>query len=368
MNTQQHTASSQNNQSIGSEPSPSVLNSPISILNLSIRALNCLQSVGITTVLQLVEMVENNIDRLRHIRNMGEKSILNIISSLNEFDLKLAVSTQSGLDGKLKIRSPGAIEKQAFRFKRMMEAHKLYTEKGTLEVAGKHMGITRERVRQLLETGTRHGLFEYKPYNYPFVPKEKILDDYKKFLNLNDVASANNITAGYLHKLLTAYNITEENISPARIERHKLNCIDKYNRIKNKLGHHPTTTELQSTSDGHALHNRIIRLWGSIDTFRELLNIPKPPQGSQSFREDTKQWREHKQQVALIRKMQQLDMIRECLGVSGLLSTSQIASECNIGIQRTYGLLQLLMATKKVEREGHGACVNYRLMKGDGER
>lgn len=95
MNTQHHTSSSQNNQSTGSEPSLFILNSPISILNLSVRAYNCLKSVGVTTVAQLVG---NNIDRLRRIPNMGEKSIADVIYRLNEFGLKLKVITQSRPD------------------------------------------------------------------------------------------------------------------------------------------------------------------------------------------------------------------------------------------------------------------------------
>lgn len=224
MNTQHHTSSSQNNQSTGSEPSLFILNSPISILNLSVRAYNCLKSVGVTTVAQLVG---NNIDRLRHIPNMGEKSIADVIYRLNEFGLKLKVSTQSRPDNTQRARLPASIRNQELLSKRLKEAHKLYVEMGSLEAVGKHMRITRERVRQLLVQGTRLRLFEYKPYNYPFVPKEKILEDFRKGLGQNAVARANDITVNYLYKLLTAYNITEENLHAVRIEGRKLRCIDQ---------------------------------------------------------------------------------------------------------------------------------------------
>src|SRR4249919_1059685 len=46
---------------------------------------------------------------------------------------------------------------------RLQRIHKLYKELGTLEAVGKHVGLTRERVRQLLAKGRDMGLFEYKP-------------------------------------------------------------------------------------------------------------------------------------------------------------------------------------------------------------
>jgi predicted transcriptional regulator len=63
---------------------------------------------------------------------------------------------------------------------RLNHVHRLYEDLGTLEAAGRVIGVTRERVRQLLVKGTRLGLFEYKPFEYPFVPKEKLIADYRR--------------------------------------------------------------------------------------------------------------------------------------------------------------------------------------------
>lgn len=213
----QHSGFFEKSKSIGLESSPSTLSSPISILDLSVRAYNCLKSVGITTVAQLVE---NKVDRLRRIRNMGKKSIAEVIYRLSEFDLKLTDSEDAPTT-----ELPAFILKQELLFQKLKEAHRLYVERGSLEAAGKQLGITRERVRQLLVKGTRLGLFEYKPFDYPFIPKEKILEDYKKFQNLNAVALGNNITTTYLHKLFTAYNITEETLRSARIASQKIKCV-----------------------------------------------------------------------------------------------------------------------------------------------
>lgn len=364
MNTQHLTASSQNSQSIRPESSPSILNSPISILNLSVRAYGCLKSVGIITVAQLVGY---NIDRLRRIRNMGKKSIADVLYRLNEFDLKLAGSTDTkefiteSMSGSRNIsiaELPASVRNQELLFKKLKEAHKLYVEKGSLEAVGKYMGITRERVRQLLVQGTRLGLFEYRPYNYPFAPKEKILEDFRRGLSQNAVARANDITVNYLHKLLTAYNITEEDLYTVRIEGRKLRCIDQYNCIKSELGHHPTTTELQLSQSWRNLNMKIDRLWGSFEVFREELDIPKPPH---RYSEGSRRWWEHRQQLALIIRMERLDRIRECLA-SGPTTLAVIANKSDLANQTVYNLMRLLMATGDVVKEGSGAYTKYRLV------
>jgi len=49
------------------------------------------------------------------------------------------------------------------RLNRLKQAHTLYLEHATLAATGKVMGITRERVRQLLTRGQALGLFLYTP-------------------------------------------------------------------------------------------------------------------------------------------------------------------------------------------------------------
>ena len=242
---------------------------------------------------------------------------------------------------------------------RLRTIHNLYERFGTLDAVGKHLGLTRERVRQLLAKGKKIGLFEYNPRGYPFVSREKILEDYKHAPNVFTVARLNNISTGYLRKLFTAYSITEEELSECSLEGKRAKCIEQYHHLVVKAGHHLTTTELQTTSEGHALHSRIIRLWGTIDAFREAINIPKPPKGSPSFRKDTEQWREHRRQIALVARMQQLDQIREYLDSNGAHGTTEIATNCDLNYQRTLMLLGLLMRAGEVRRIGQGNLTKY---------
>ena len=244
---------------------------------------------------------------------------------------------------------------------RLQEIHRLYKDLRTLAAVGEKIGVTRERVRQLLEKGTKLGLFEYKPFDYPFVSKETILADYKEHLSLGRVAKTNHITPGYLRKLLTAYGITEEKLRSLLIEGHKAKCIKQYNSIQEQLGHHPTTTELQNSKSWRYLSMKITRLWGSFDSFRDELDIPKPSKGSPTFSEDTRRWREQRQRLALIVRMQHLDRIRECLNTPEPMSTTEIAYECGLPGQRTLALLKLLLATGEVVREGNLSSTKYRL-------
>ncbi len=66
---------------------------------------------------------------------------------------------------------------------RLKHVHQLYEDLGTLEAAGRVIGVTRERVRQILVKGSRLG-WQYKPFEYPFVPKEKLIADYRRLLSL----------------------------------------------------------------------------------------------------------------------------------------------------------------------------------------
>jgi hypothetical protein len=83
--------------------------------------------------------------------------------------------------------------KPSAQIERLQTTYNLYKQVGTLEAVGKQVGVTRERVRQLLVQGDRMGLFKYIPYEYPFVSKEKIIEDYMKTLSFSRVARLNNI-------------------------------------------------------------------------------------------------------------------------------------------------------------------------------
>jgi hypothetical protein len=309
--------------------------------------------------LRLKEIIKSDIDMFDVASNLGITDLsLRKIYEGKPISSALAKKVVAALGASNTIEP---FNKPSNETERLRNIHALYEQLGTLAAVGKHLGLTRERVRQLLNKGKKIGLFDYNPREYPYVPKDKIIDDYKKMGNLSDVARLNGISNSNLHKLLTAYSINEKELADYRKESKRTECIEKYQELVEKAGHHLTTTELQSTSKGHSLHSRINRLWGTIDNFRAALSIPKPPLGSPSFREDTRLWREHKHQLALVSRMQQLDQIREHLHSNGSSTTGEISEACGMKNQRTLKLLSLLIRAGEAERIGQGSATKYEL-------
>lgn len=172
---------------------------------------------------------------------------------------------------------------------RLLEVYRLYQRKGTLQAAGEELGLSRERVRQLLKSGVEAGLFEYRPSNggaWEFrIPKEKILEDYEAMLNLNAVAQRNDLSYARLHRLLKFHRITDRDLKQRRTAAKKRLCIARYDAVVRSLGHHPSTTELQQLGSTRSIGIQIRKLWGSIDSFRKDLGIT-PPQDRRKARSD----------------------------------------------------------------------------------
>ncbi|MHB8482656.1 MAG: hypothetical protein ACYDBV_07990 [Nitrospiria bacterium] len=172
--------------------------------------------------------------------------------------------------------SPDEVLFQTQKVQRLLNVYRLYQEKGTLASAGKEMGLTRERVRQLLQKGAELGLFEYKkpPGSILLsIPKERIIEDYKNLLQFSQVAKSNGISMHQFYQLLQYYQIPCKELEAIRMEGHQLKSILQYYTHVRKLGFHPSTTELQKTNEGRCLSWKITKLWGSIHAFREELNI-----------------------------------------------------------------------------------------------
>jgi hypothetical protein len=163
------------------------------------------------------------------------------------------------------------------RGQKLVSIYRLYQKEGSLERVGSLMDLSRERVRQLLNKGTNLGLFEYKKKLNSQIPsdlsKKKIIEDYKKSLSLKEVAHFNDISMYQLFRILHQYKLTSWELHIIRIEGRRMYCMNQYKLFVKKLGWHPSTSEMEKTSNGISLFNKIIRLWGSIHTFRKDLNI-----------------------------------------------------------------------------------------------
>jgi hypothetical protein len=166
---------------------------------------------------------------------------------------------------------------------RLLEVYHLYQEHGTLQRVADEIGLSRERVRQLLVKGSECGLFEYKPSWEVGLPREKILEDYRRVLTLKGVAQVNQMSLCRLHRLLKVHGITEPELEAIWFKEKKAICIERYNRIVQEMGHHPTTTEMQRVSSNRYLTTQIRRLWGAIEAFRSDRGIPPPAKRSRRW-------------------------------------------------------------------------------------
>lgn len=156
---------------------------------------------------------------------------------------------------------------------RLMEVYSLYEKEKSLRGVGAKLGLSWERVRQLLKKGAAIGLFKYEPPKAPLLSKEKILKDYRKFLKMAKVAKSNHVSANYLSKQITLLGISDEELEAVRTEGRKLQSIKQYDTLVRKRGVHPTTTELSRSKATRSLAFNIRRSWGSLEAFRKERNI-----------------------------------------------------------------------------------------------
>ena len=159
---------------------------------------------------------------------------------------------------------------------RLETLHAMYEQLGSLGAVGRQVGLTRERVRQLLVKGAERGLFAYTPRRYPSLSKEQIIAGYTEIQSLSRMARLYRMSENHLKKLLAEYSITEPQLARYRMEGRRARCRAEYLQMVEQTGRHLSSGDLHRLPTGLALYARIIRCWGSIHTFRRALKIPSP--------------------------------------------------------------------------------------------
>jgi hypothetical protein len=228
--------------------------------------------------LQLREMISNRIDLLDASSKLGVtlSTLRKILAGgpISPFIRRKIGRALEGADGGSAGADTGG--KKRSNIERLLEVSRLYQEYGTLRRVAEALGLSHERVRQLLVRGSEFGLFEYHPSAEVTVQRERILSDYRRLLTLKEVARANRISTPRLKGLLKAYRISDAQLKQIWINAKKAGCAGRYDAVVRKLGHHPTTTELQRNLSAHYLATQIRRFWGSMEAFRSDRGIPPP--------------------------------------------------------------------------------------------
>lgn len=249
---------------------------------------------------------------------------------------------------------------------------RLYNEKGTLESVGNILGLTRERVRQILKKGSNHRLFKYPPKK----KSEELIDcDFLlKYFNTREEVSEELSTVGKKSEMLNLLGTDETqfnellkyfDLTLGDIKRYakKKECKIEYDNYVKKIGYHPATTEMRDNRSIRNVWARITRYWGSMVEFRKEFHYPMVKPGNPRLREHTREWFQKKSAAAMLKRKIQMEMIRVNLSETEVMSKRELAHACNIDEQICLILLNLMIKKGDIIRVGSGARTVYKLRK-----
>lgn len=249
-----------------------------------------------------------------------------------------------------------AIDRKSSRFQQVREA---YERLGTLEKAGKELGLTRQRVSQILSKGKQLGLFSYerKSGNLRVLKKELcrevLIKDIELLYSETKICLKYNINNTKLKTLLRYFNIDFKEYQRAtRAGRY----IQGYSKIVDALGYHPTTTELNSRPEWRKIWVGIDRYWGSINNFRKDFGIEKPklrlhPNTVLAFQKA----KEKKSLLKQEKKGKVLSLIRQ----EGPISAALIRNKLGLKPAMAWNYIKELSKEGLVAKIGVGKKVKY---------
>jgi Mn-dependent DtxR family transcriptional regulator len=246
---------------------------------------------------------------------------------------------------------------------RLLKVKGVYDKCLTLEKTAKKLNVSKERVRQLLNKGQDHGLFEYKRLKGHIIPalvnrfgKSILVEQIKKF-NKQEVCVNLNISKKDLDSLLAHYKIK---ISEYSENTKKTKSIRDYAQIVDILGHHPSTTEMASRKEWRNVWNRIYKQWGSFDNFRKEFGINQPPfnMHPNTIRSFKKIRAEAVQKARLAKKNKKEQILLLIKNNDGIKS-SFVQSVLNIASGTTARYLTELREEGLITRTGSGNAIKY---------
>lgn len=241
----------------------------------------------------------------------------------------------------------------------------LYKEHGTLEKVGKEVGLTRERIRQILAKGNKYGLFEYPIkkdlISYPFLikyykNKEELLNELSDCSKKDEMLQALNADIVNFNKLLDYFNL---NIRDVQIYSKKKKLKIQYGEYVEKIGHHPTTTEMNENKKVRNIWIKITRYWGSMANFRQEFGYPFIKQGNPKLKENIREWQQQRSASVTLRNKSYMQMILKNLSENGALSNKYLADKCNIKEQNCRNILNLMIKRGETIKLKRGAKTVY---------
>lgn len=249
-----------------------------------------------------------------------------------------------------------AIARKASRFQQVKEA---YERLGTLEKTGKELGLTRQRVSQILSKGKQLGLFSYerKSGNLRILKRELsreiLIKDIELLCSGTKICLKYNINSTKLKVLLKYFNIDFTEYQRA-IRAGKY--IQGYSKIVDALGYHPTTTELNSRPEWRKIWVGIDRYWDSIDNFRKAFGIEKPKQ--KVHPNTLLAFQKSKEKRSLIKK-EKKEKVLNLICQEGPISAALIRNKLDLKPAMTWNYIKELSGGGLISKIGEGSRVKY---------
>lgn len=342
----------------------------IESLRLSPRCMRCLKSENIENLSRLLNTYPQQL--LRH-NNFGLRSLKELQTRLFNFlkwnmDEYLSFSAFTRTVEKNEVVRPKTLRRlirERKKRQKALEVKKLYDTLGTYEAVARALGITRERVRQILEDATeREWLFhetkhdQRRKFLTDQLPKGKFVTELLAHGSIQKLAKRLGMKADNIKELANQYNVDVSELRERYLRREVLRL---YREMVNVLGYHPAATVMQRNKKWHSLNSRICRIWGSMNNFRREFGLPIPRLGNPHFVEDVAHARLERKRRAEQRKEERKECIVNMAKTFGYVQTKIIRTRIGIKNATLYPLLNELISENKLARERSGIKTCYRL-------
>lgn len=334
-------------------------NIEIIYFDLPSRIVNTLYRNNIITTEDLEKIPDEQ--TLFNFKGIGQKALRDIKKEYKRIFQKELFNNKT--QDKTKLRVIPIQESQNKRKrKRILEAKRLYEEFGTLQKVANILRLTRERVRQLLKKGEKFGLFIHQTTRTTRfiqltkkVSKENLIKEIESNKTVFEVCTLFGIGTNQYFKLVNFYNI---DTMDHRLDAKRRKYIAKYMTIVDFLGHHPSTTELNSKPEWRNIWHCIDRCWGGIEKFRAEYGIEKPPM---TIHPNTlRAWKEH-----IIRKQfekqEKMNKIIALLKTLRAVNRSMIIKTFGYSYAMTVNYMEELFNKHLIKKRRVGRIIFYSL-------
>ncbi len=322
-------------------------------MNLSVRTNFCLHKLQIET---LAEVVRVRPDSFLRVKNFGRISLMDLQESVRQYLTALDRGETSSSFGFL---SPSESKK----LKRALEIKRLYEELGTYDTVGRQLGVSRQRVAQIIKNlETRWGIFVAPPRRrrrealQERFPKELLTRMVYQCGTFKKFREKFRLSPGEVDYLLVNYNIgrseLEQDLALKRI-------LTEYEGMVQELGFHPSTTLMQRERKWRALYARIEHRWGIINRFRRYYGFPIPKPGNPFFREDMERGLRYRRSRLAAERSAKREAIVALIRSRGGAWSRLIQQELRIKPSWVWRLLKELVDEGRIKRKGSGSQVIY---------